>query len=66
MEKQTVYILELDGVKSIHLDLGGLNDAIEMELDGLHEDDFETTVFKVYAKQMSEKEIDELPEFDGF
>ena len=66
MEKQTVYVLELDGVKAIHLDVGSLQDAIELEFDGLHEDDFETNTFKVYAKKMTEKEIDDLPEFNGF
>lgn len=66
MEKQTVYILEQNGIKAIHMDLGGLNDAIEMEFEALHEDDFETTVFTIYANKMTEKEIDDLPEFDGF
>ncbi|MDM1045896.1 hypothetical protein HX004_14145 [Myroides sp. 1354] len=66
MSEQTVYVLELDNQKAIHLDLRSLLDALETEFDNLHEDDFKTTVFKVYPKKMTDDEIDNLPEFDGF
>lgn len=66
MKKETVYVLELDGLKSIHLTLECLRDAMEREFDLLHPDDFEDIVFKVYASEMTQKEIDDLPEFEGF
>ena len=66
MEKQTVFVLELDGLKAVYTDIEGLKQAIEIAFDNLHDDDFKYTIFKVYAKKMIEQEIDELPEFDGF
>ena len=63
---QFVWVLEQNGVKAIHLTLKCLYDYLEMHFDNLHEDDLEDEKFIVYQKFMTEKELDELPEFDGF
>lgn len=66
MKNQTVYVLEQNGIKAIYMDIESLKEAIDLEFDGLPIEDFESTEFTVYVKTMTEKEIDDLPEFDGF
>ena len=66
MEKQIVYVLELEGQKAIYLDIHGLCDSIKNEfLEGTDED-IKRFNFIVSAKEMTGDEIDDLPEFDGF
>jgi hypothetical protein len=63
MEKQEVFCLRANGCTAIHLDVHALCDAIKMELEDSVTGDM---LFEVYTQEMTEKEIDELPEFDGF
>lgn len=65
-EKQRMYALKLDGTTALHLDLDGLKCALEMELDNYPDEDIETVEFKVSVRLMTDKEIEDLPEFDGF
>lgn len=64
--KQLVFCLSKGEVTAIHFDQSGLCSALEMELDNTHEDDLLEIEFKVTAKFMTEKEIKNLPEFEGF
>lgn len=66
MKKITVYCLELDESKSIHFDIDGLCDALKSEFEDQDFDSMEDAVYEIYVMQMTEKEIKELPEFDGF
>ncbi|WP_321321498.1 hypothetical protein [Labilibaculum sp.] len=65
-EKQLVFVLELNDTKAIYLDLDCLCDALKMEWESRPDSDIIEEEFKVYGKMMTAKEIDELPEFDGF
>lgn len=66
MQKTTVYCLSKDGQTAVHLDVDALCDAIKYEIDEMNWDDLEGEKYTVEVKKMTEKELDELPEFDGF
>jgi len=65
-EKQRMYALKLDETTALHLDLDGLKCALEMELEDYPDSAVELLEFKVSVRLMTEKEIEDLPEFDGF
>lgn len=66
MKKITVYCLELDESQSIHFDIDGLCDGIKAELEDQDFESLKDSHYEIYVMQMTEKEIKELPEFDGF
>lgn len=65
-KKILVYVLELDGVKAVHFDIDALCDALKYEFEDIIDNDAVEMEFKVYCKLMTDKEIEEMPEFDGF
>lgn len=66
MKKHTVYCLSMDGQTAIHMDINGVCDAIKMEFEDQDYDSMKNCTYEVSVKQMTDKEINELPEFDGF
>lgn len=64
--KILVYVLEKDGIKAVHFDIDGVCDSMKMELDNMPDEDILETKFTISSKMMTEKEIDAMPEFDGF
>lgn len=66
MKKTIVYCLELDGVTQILFSIEDLCETLKCEFEDISEDNVDDLEFTVYPKIMTEKEIEELPEFDGF
>lgn len=64
-ENKIVYVLELDGSKAIYLSIGELSQSLECELENMVDNDSEDK-FLIYTKKMTKKEINELPEFEGW
>lgn len=64
MKPTRVYCLTLEGTTAIHFDIDALCDAVKMEFEDTELP--ETTKFEVWSKEMSDQELDELKEFQGF
>ena len=61
MEKKKVYKLTMYLQTTVHTSHDDMMEAIRDETE-----DFGTKTIKVEVCEMTQKEIDELPEFDGF
>lgn len=66
MKNTLVYCLEQEGTTAIHFSIEDLCEALKYEFNEYTDEDAIETKFNVSAKMMTEKEIKELPEFDGF
>lgn len=64
--KKLVYCLSDGTTTAIHLNIDDLCERIKMEVDNMPDEDILANVFSISAKLMTEAEIDNLPEFDGF
>lgn len=62
MVKTLVYCLELNGKTTIYTDIDDLTDALNWELETIDSED----KFQVYTKEITNKELNDLPEFEGF
>lgn len=62
MGKTLVYCLELNGKTAIYTDIDDLTDALNWELETIDSED----KFQVYTKEITNKELNDLPEFEGF
>lgn len=65
-QKQTVWILEHEGSKAVHFSLGCLIDGIKLEFEDRDHEGMGGYQYKIYTSEMTEEEINDLPEFDGF
>lgn len=66
IEKTLVYVLEMDGIKAVHLDIDSVCDALKMEYEDRVDEDILSMKFNLSAKHMSDKELKDLPEFEGW
>ena len=64
MKKTTVWCLRKDGITAINFDLSDLLASVQMEFEDQGHMEGET--YEIFTKEMTEKEIEELPEFEGF
>lgn len=62
MEKTLVYCLELNGKTAIYFNIDDLAESIKWELETIDLDD----KYQVYTKEITEQELNNMPEFDGF
>lgn len=65
-EKQLVYVLEYGGINAVYPDIDNLCDGLKMEVENMPDEDILESKFIISAKLMTEKELNNLPEFDGF
>lgn len=60
--KTLVYCLELNGKTAIYFNIDDLAESIKWELETIDLDD----KYQVYTKEITEQELNNMPEFDGF
>jgi hypothetical protein len=66
MKKTLMYCLTMDGITAVYNDADELTDAIKMETDNYDDESLLKYEYTISFKLMTEKEIEELPEFDGY
>tara|TARA_R110002050_G_scaffold69507_2_gene150320 strand:+ start:6786 stop:6986 length:201 start_codon:yes stop_codon:yes gene_type:complete len=66
MKKVVVYCLTMNGVTAVYFCVEDLCDSIKMEFEDQDFDSMKNCEYKIWTKEMTEKEIDDLPEFEGF
>lgn len=60
--KTLVYCLELNGITAIYFCIEDLLSSIEYEFENIEVEG----KYSVYTKEMTDEEINNLPEFEGF
>jgi len=61
-----VFCLTMNGITAIYFDMDDLCDSLKMEFEDQDFDSMKECEYLITVKEMTEKEIEELPEFDGF
>ena len=64
--KQMVYCLEKDGSTCIYLTIGCLLDGLNLELEDQDFESMKNEEYTISVKEMSDKQLRELPDFDGY
>ncbi|WP_271729993.1 hypothetical protein [Aquimarina algiphila] len=65
-KKQIVYCLTLDSMTSVYFDIDDLCDGLKEEFENQDFEGIKDQKFIISVKEMTEREINELPEFEGF
>lgn len=64
--KALVYNLTMDGSTAVHFSFGCLIEGLKAECEDMDDESLMDMEFTISFKQMTDKEIEDLPEFDGF
>lgn len=61
-----VYCMKCNGSTAVYFDLEDLMDALKLEFEDQDFEAMQGINYKISVKEMTEAEIEALPEFDGF
>lgn len=65
LKKNRVYVMRINGSDLHTEDFDIIKDLIDQEIEGTDEEEFPYLSFTIRVKMMTQKEINELPEFQG-